>query len=141
MKSCTSFCEPKPSATPKMLAPASSGPMFTPSSLRPVSTTTSAIITNSSERSIGSSVRSRAARTRLPSRVQRCRRRSIAMFAASQTTSATIAAIAIVTSADARRWPMVPVPNARKTGTPQICSNSTRVTTPIAPDTIWRSSG
>ena len=30
MRSCTSFCEPKPIATPTMPAPASSGPMFTP---------------------------------------------------------------------------------------------------------------
>ncbi len=36
IRSCTSFCEPKPSATPKMLALATSGPVFTPISLKPV---------------------------------------------------------------------------------------------------------
>ena len=42
IRSCTSFCEPKPIATPTMPAPASSGPMFTPisdSTIMPATTT------------------------------------------------------------------------------------------------------
>ena len=39
IRSCTSFCEPKPTAMPTTPAPASSGAMFTPNSLSTISAT------------------------------------------------------------------------------------------------------
>ena len=59
MMSLTSVCAPKPIATPKMPAPAMSGPISTPRPDRTVSTATTPMKTASALRKIGSSVRSR----------------------------------------------------------------------------------
>ncbi len=53
MRSCTSFCEPKPIAMPTIPAPANSGATLTPISLSAVSPTTATITQNSTVRSIG----------------------------------------------------------------------------------------
>ena len=60
IRSCTSFCEPKPIATPTMPAPASSGAMLMPISLRIIRPATMAMVISSVVRSSGSSVRKRA---------------------------------------------------------------------------------
>ncbi len=62
MRSCTSFCEPKPIATPTIPAPASSGAVFTPISLKTISTTITRMVMSSVVRNNGSNVRSRAER-------------------------------------------------------------------------------
>ena len=70
IRSCTSFCEPKPIATPTMPAPASSGPMFTPISDSTIMPATITMVISSVVRSSGSSVRSRAERAACASRVK-----------------------------------------------------------------------
>ena len=73
IRSCTSFCDPKPIATPTMPAPASSGAMLMPISLRIISPATTAIVISSVVRSSGSSVRRRADLASWASRCSRSR--------------------------------------------------------------------
>ncbi len=119
MKSWTSFCEPKPSATPMMLAPASSGVVLMPISLRAVMPTISRITIINPVRSIGSNVRSRAARISSPLSLQRAMRRSSAALVSCQTTSARITATTMVIAALARLRPIVPAANQPIASKPQ----------------------
>ena len=62
IRSWTSFCDPKPIATPTMPAPASSGPISTPIWLSTVKPVKTRMVMNKLLRSSGSRVRSRADR-------------------------------------------------------------------------------
>ena len=60
IRSCTSFCEPKPIATPMMPAPASSGAMLMPISDSTIMPATTTMVITRADRISGSSVRNRA---------------------------------------------------------------------------------
>ena len=70
IRSWTSFWDPKPTATPTMPAPASSGPMLRPISDSTIMPPTIRMVISSEVRSSGSSVRKRAHRAACPFKCQ-----------------------------------------------------------------------
>ena len=128
MMSCTSFCEPKPIASPITPAPASSGAMFTPMSLSTISPATVTMVSSSVVRSIGSSVRRRAERAACASRASRARCSWMPPLAASQTNSASTSVVPMLPSAPTMRPPSAPLVNQATASMPQAWNSTTAAT-------------